>query len=381
MSCPACHEPSKFHRRHDRTFVSLMGPVVLQARAYYYCPRCHGGRCPVDEALGLTRGDLTPGADELTCLAGTIGSFAEARDKVLPRMAGLRLGESTVERATEAAGDRLGAALAAGRTLGPAGDWPWHTDARGRTTAYVSIDATGVGQQGERGSHAEGRMAWVGKVFNPTPEGRDGPPRPPQARYLAGLTGLDELGAQLRRQAGQVGMDRATQWVALSDGGSGIEEFFRVYFPRAVRVLDFYHAAEHLADLAKAVHGPGTEAAEELTGQWGHRLKHEGGGPMLQSLEALDLSGRSATVVEVHRQVTQYVRNHVERMDYPRYRAEGWQIGSGHIEAACKTVVNERMKRSGMRWGEDGADAVCHLRALFKSESGQWDAFWGHSIN
>ena len=68
-------------------------------------------------------------------------------------------------------------------------------------------------------------------------------------------------------------------------------------------------------------------------------------------------------------------------MDYPRYQASGWQIGSGHIEAACKTVVNERLKRSGMRWGEDGADAVCHLRALFKGEAEQGEAFWTPSIN
>jgi hypothetical protein len=78
---------------------------------------------------------------------------------------------------------------------------------------------------------------------------------------------------------------------------------------------------------------------------------------------------------------TQYVRNHQDRMDYPSYRAAGWQIGSGHIEAACKSVVNERLKRSGMRWGEDGADAVCHLRALFKGDDEQWEAFWASPIS
>lgn len=85
--------------------------------------------------------------------------------------------------------------------------------------------------------------------------------------------------------------------------------------------------------------------------------------------------------MEVHRQVTQYVRNQGDRMDYPGYQSAGWQIGSGHIEAACEAVVKGRLKRSGMRWGDGGAEAVCHLRALFKSEPGQWDASWGHSIN
>jgi hypothetical protein len=63
-------------------------------------------------------------------------------------------------------------------------------------------------------------------------------------------------------------------------------------------------------------------------------------------------------------------------MDYPRYRANGWLIGSGHVESACKGVVGLRLKGAGMRWSEPGADAVCHLRALFKSDPGQWDAFW-----
>src|SRR5512144_790591 len=67
-------------------------------------------------------------------------------------------------------------------------------------------------------------------------------------------------------------------------------------------------------------------------------------------------------------------------MDYPRYLKEGWQIGSGHIEAACKTVVNQRLKQSGMRWGGDGADAVCHLRALYEGENRSMGCLLG-SIN
>jgi hypothetical protein len=298
-------------------------------------------------------------------------------------MAGLRLGESTVERATEAAGERLGEAWAGGQTLGPAADWRWNRDAKGRAVAYVSVDATGVGIQGGRGSKADGRMVWVGKVFNPRCEPTEALPKPPPptARYQAGLMGLDELGARLRRQAAQVGMDRAEQWVALTDGGNGLDDFMDVHFARAVRVLDFYHAAEHLGDLAKAYLGGPSEAAEELAGRWSHRMKHEGGAAILATLEALDLEGRSAAAREEHRLVTGYVRTNLHRMDYPRYRAEGWQIGSGHIEAACKTVVNQRLKQSGMRWGCDGADAVCHLRALYEGEAGQWDAFWERSIN
>jgi hypothetical protein len=347
--------------------VSAVGPLRL-TRAYYYCPACHTGHCPWDATLRLTAGDLTPAAEQLVSLAGSLASFAEAVEKVLPPLAGLTLAEATAERTTEGSGTRLKAQRVAGAVFGAAKDWPWPTDAAGRTCAYVSVDATGVGMQGPGGAAAEGRMAYVGLLFSPGAQGQ-----PARERVLAGLYELPELGAQLRRQGAQVGMDRAEVWVALTDGGHGLEEFMGVHFPRAVCVLDFYHAAEHVNDLAKAL-DPG--AAEQTAAGWCHTLKHAGGAALVAVLEALDLRGRKAEVRETYRQVLTYLRNNVHRMDYPRYLANGWLIGSGHVEAACKAVVGQRLKGSGMRWGETGADAVCQLRALFKSEKGQWDAFW-----
>jgi hypothetical protein len=362
-----------------------MGTFVLRQRAYYHCTACRKGHCPADDAFGLTGNDLTPGAEQLAVLFGTTASFAEAAEKLLPKASGLRLAESTIERATEAAGVRLGQALAEGQTLGTAADWAWPTEAAGRSVAYVSIDATGVPIQGPGGVRSEGRMAWVGKVFAPKPQAKSETatrrPVEGRARYLAGLMSLDELADPLRRQAAQVGMDRAEQWVALSDCGSGVDDFLRVNFPRAVRIADFYHVAEHLGDLAKTWHPGNPDAAKSLSDGWCHTLKHEGGPAVLKVLEGLDRAGRSESALEVDRQVRQYLSNHMDRMDYPKYVAAGWQIGSGHIEAACRTVVNERLKKSGMRWGEDGADAVCHLRALFKGDADQWEAFWANSMN
>ena len=166
MSCPACHGPSKFQDRRDKTFVCLMGEIVLQGRAYYHCPACHAGHVPVDAALGFSA-KLTPGAEEVATLAGTTGSFAEAAEKFLPKMSGLRLSESTVERTTEAAGARLGDLWAGGHTLGAGADWRWNRDAKGRTVAYVSIDATGVGIQGGHGHRPT--AAWSGSARSSTP--------------------------------------------------------------------------------------------------------------------------------------------------------------------------------------------------------------------
>lgn len=339
-------------------------------RAYYYCRQCGHGHCPWEEILGVSNQDLTPGACELISLIGVVSPFEEVSQRALPKLAGIRICESTAQRTTEAAGQRLSEALAAGATFGANAAWDWSKDASGKTCAYVSLDLTGVGQQGPKGAKTEGKMIHVGMIFNASDDG------PSQARYLAGRYDLDELGLQLRRQGGQVGMNDVEQWVALTDGGAGLEEFMHRNFPRAECILDFFHASEYLNDLAKVWHPQNEEAARELGKTWSHRLKHEGGAATLKVLEDLDLRGRAPATREVHRQVTQYIRNNVHRMDYPRYRANGWLIGSGHIEAACKTIVGQRLKGTGMRWSESGAHAVASLRALFKSEPSQWDSFW-----
>jgi hypothetical protein len=385
MTCPRCHGDARCVGWRSKGVVSLLGGMRLQ-RHYYHCRHCGQGFCPWDQVLGLTAADLTPAADEVVCLAGVQASFAEAVTRTLPKLAGLRLAESTAERATEAAGSRLGDAWLAGHTFGAARAWAWHQDAEGKTVAYVSADATGVGQQGPRGSKVPGRMANVVAIYNPVPEERrrwaDPAGRRPawQARYLASLRPLVDLGPVARRLAAQVGMERVERWIALSDGGSGLEDFLRDNFGRVEAViLDFYHAAEHLGDLAKAWH-PGDEAAATtLAGAWCHQLKEEGGQTLLGVLRGLDLRGKSKVARTLYEETVGYFVNQVHRMDYPAYRAKGWQIGSGPVESACKTVVGQRLKGTGMRWGEDGADAVCNLRALFRSEASQWDAFWARN--
>jgi hypothetical protein len=359
--------------------VSLIGDIRCE-RAYYHCPDCGRGHFPWDQTLRVSPQCLTPAAQEVTALAGIQESFGKAADRTLRKLTGLRLSESTVERATEAAGERLGECLQRGAVFGPSAEWDWNADLAGKTCAYVSADATGVMMQGPNGAKVEGRMVYVGMVYNPRPR------RPDEealatpcdgSRYLAGLYTLDELGEQLRRQAAQVGMGRADQWIALSDGGSGLEAFFDVYFPGAVKILDFHHATGHLTNLAKLLR-PGP-AGEKLLGDWCHRLKHEGGPHLLAVLNRLDARKMTAEARVEYEKARTYFTNHVHRMDYPGYLRRGWQIGSGAVESACKTVVNQRLCLGGMRWGEAGSDAVAHLRALYRSDPDQWDAFWSQA--
>ena len=357
-----------------------MGPMEVDA-AYYHCRHCRCGCKPWEQSLQLTPIKLTPAAEQITAMAGVLGSFAQGAERVLQKMAGIRLSESTVERTTEAAGTRVAAQLEAGKPLGPSLQWSWQKDAMGQRCAYVSADATGVRQQGPGATRTDGKMAYVAMVYNARSEHDSTRPLPRQVRYLSGFYDLPSLGRQLHCEALEVGWTAAEQQITISDGGNGLEAFFHTYFPKAECILDFWHAKEYLVELAKAIY-PGDDATRQSwTDEACHQLKHEGGPAVRARLEALDVSWASAEARETHRCTLQYFRNHQHRMDYPRYVRNGWQIGSGPVESACKTVVGNRLKGGGMRWGEEGSNAVCHLRALYLSESVCWESFWNPPPN
>jgi hypothetical protein len=375
LVCPHCTEDARFVERRPKWCQSLLGTLQV-ARPYYHCRRCRRGYVPWDRAVGLGVATLTPAASEVASIAGVQTSFAQSAEVTLQKLCGLRLSESTVQRVTEAAGERLSELQSQRVKLGADRVWPWQRDARGKSCAYVGLDATGVRQQGERGAKAEGRMAYVATLYNPRSVHDQRRPESHQVRFLAGFYGLDELGLQLRRQAGQVGWDEAEQQIALSDGGSGLENFFRKNFPRAECIIDFWHAKEYLVELGQALWPEDEPGRQQRVGEWCHRLKHEGGLKIIRLLEQLDVATLPVPARAALDNCLRYFRNHQHRMDYPRYLANGWQIGSGPVESACKTVVANRLKGSGMRWGEGGSDAICHLRALYLSEPGQWESFW-----
>ncbi len=301
---------------------------------------------------------------------------------LLRKMSGLRTSASSARRVGEAAGQDIGQRVGAGEVFGPRRAWRWHKDADMKTCAYLSIDLTGVRMQGPGAAAAEGRMVAVAMVYNPVPDDHrrwaDPNGRAPQfqARYVAGLAGQAALGGPLQRQAARVGIRQAQRWIALSDGGAGLEDLVRIYFGRVDAViLDFYHAAEHLGELARALYPHDESGREDWLKDWCHRLKHEGGQAVLDRLREL-LPACAATARQTLADLIGYISNHSHRMDYPKYLSHGWSIGSGPVESACKTVIGKRMKGGGMRWGEEGADGISHLRALLCGGLEVWEDYW-----
>jgi len=169
--------------------------------SYYRCERCGTSQKPWDRLLGLSERALTPAAAQVVAQAGVLASFAEASQRTLTTMSGLKVSESTVERTTEAAGQRVRQLRAAGQTQGPSRSWSWQRDAAGQSCAYISLDHTGVRQQGPGGSRADGKMVPVAMVYNPRSDHDPRKPQPRQVRYVSGFYELDDVGRHLRLPA------------------------------------------------------------------------------------------------------------------------------------------------------------------------------------
>jgi hypothetical protein len=209
-------------------------------------------------------------------------------------------------------------------------------------------------------------MMYVGRLYDPAKK---------HAVYVSGFD-HDGVAATLRGYAVERGYARAGTVVALTDGGNGLAQALRREFSGAVVfVLDFWHACEHLFDFAAAWHGRDSPAARA----WGEEakgvLRHQGGAGLLAWLASSVSAGMTAEGAAALAELRGYVGNNRHRMDYPSYRAVGWDIGSGPVEAGCK-VLGGRVKGSGMRWDEPHAEAVVGLRALYASADGRWDQFW-----
>jgi hypothetical protein len=367
VTCPDCGYAAKFHSYQQRRVLTVHGELRVQ-RAYYYCGRCRQSSLPYDEALGLTD-EISPGLMPLVCLAGTLLPFVDAAEDLLRRFAGVRVSASTVLRCTEGAGERLRAQQKEGRMVPPASAEPKWTapPEAGQPVAYVGLDAFSVPMQGVQASKAEHRMLYTALLYTPQKE---------HTRYLVDFD-LDALAEQVRAQARAVGVGQVSDLIAVTDGGNGLEEALQRHLAENLTtILDWYHAAEHLGDFAKVWHAHDEEACAQWRQEAKGILYEQGGEALLAHLHAIELPpSASAEVQEGLRQLIGYFEKNRHRTDYPRYRGNGWDIGSGPTEAGCK-IIGARLKGSGMRWVEDGAATVAALRALYVSSGKLWDGFW-----
>lgn len=353
----------------------MFGSFVLE-RDYYYHDGKKQGHYPADAALGLENGH-TPALTRLICLEGADETSYQKAEEHLAETGGIHVCARQIQRMVQ----RIGSA---------AQQWQQreaHPGADAVPIMYVSADGTGVPMRkeelvGRRGKQADGsaktRMAYLGCVFTQHNTDEEGHPvRDYQSTtYVSGFGPIEEFGPCLRQEAIRRGVASAEQVILLIDGAEGLANMGRLCFPGTTQIVDFYHAMEHAGRVLLALWGS-KDHREYKRGftRWAKRLLQDKVYQLIVQTRTQCANKPEAKAVEKE---LGYFVNNIDRMQYGTFRAKGFFIGSGVIEAGCKTVIGARCKQSGMFWSRPGAENVLALRCLHANRT--LGCFWKHRL-
>jgi hypothetical protein len=361
-----------------RRVLTAVGEVEL-LRAWYLCPHCHDGQCPADAALDITKTDLSPGVRRMLALVGSEAPFDHGRQQI-ELLAGLEVTAKAVERTAEA----IGADIAAGeqREIQRALQLSLPTTAgQSIPILYVEMDGTGIpvvkaetqGRAGKvKGQPAHTREAKIGSVFTQTTWDKEGYAirDPDSTTYVAAIETASEFGPRLYLEAWNRGWGRAEKKVVIGDGAEWIWNIADDHFPGAIQIVDIFHARQHLWDVTRKLY-PGQDAEQKrwMTLHQDELLDEGRIEELVAALRAID--SPHPELLEKIRVEADYFDNNRERMRYPKFRAQHLFIGSGVIEAGCKSIIGSRCKQSGMFWTVRGANSIlalrcCHFNARFE---------------
>lgn len=375
----AAYQPKPGQERKGRERIrvdGIFGSFALE-RDYYYHEGKKEGHYPSDAALGLERGD-TPALARLICLEGADESSYQKAERHLREIGGIETSARQIQRVVQ----RVGAA---------AQKWQERPAQPGGCEVpvmYISGDATGLPMRKEELEGVEGkqedgsaktRMIYAGCVFTQHKTDEEGNPvrDHESTTYVSSFGTIDEFGPCLRQEALRRGMALALQVVLLVDGATCLEKMGRTCFSTAIQIVDFFHALEHAGKVLEALLGSKNHPDyESRLHHWAQELLKDQVEQLIQQARA-DCYGRcNAQAVEKE---LGYFVNNVSRMQYGTFRGRGYFIGSGVIEAGCKTVIGARCKQSGMFWGRSGAENILALRCTDASR--RLDEFWKNRLN
>ncbi len=366
-ACPTCGQTARYRATLTRQLTTCHGELTL-TRPYYHCPACRAGFAPLDACLGLDAGSTTRQVREWVAHLAAHLPFAPA-SALLSALTGVLVAASTVERITVAVGTNLRQAQQAATTpvarrrLPP----PRHKPRR----IYVSLDGlmTPLREPWKRdGSlgklqcrYGECKLATIFEAVA-GPEGDTGVQR---RAYLASMEGVETFGPLVGALARQCGYAFAAEKIVLADGAAWIWTLAAGQFPDSIEIVDFFHASEHLWTVARAWLGSDPQAAQAWVHARQAELLHDQLPQVLQAVAAWE--PRTQDECDLQASEYGYFQRNQHRMQYGTFRAKGYQIGSGVMEAGCKHVVASRLKQAGMHWRPEVANAVVTLRAALLS--------------
>ena len=384
VACGQGHE-AEFVSYRGKVIDTVLGPVTL-TRAWYHCAACGHGLAPRDAELGVAGASLSPGLAAMTDRAAAAAPFAQAA-ALLEDLAGVRLTAKRVERAAEASGaaqaaaTRERAALVTARKLIPLPPEPLPDK------LYAVIDGTGVpmtsketaGREGKgEDGRARTREVKMAVFFTQGKLGENGYPVRDRASssYIATFEPAAAFAGLVKAEGIRRGAGHVRQLTIIGDGAAWIWNLAAATFPGATCIVDLYHAREHLHSL--------TRCLEFMLGD----RKDAWLAARLEDLDYGYIDGIEAAVRqyplegikkdEAERELG-YFRSNAPRMRYHWFRSRGLFVGSGAVEAGCKSVIGQRLKQSGMHWTIAGADSITTLRCA--QASSQWEATCSHHRN
>ena len=378
LSC-SCGKRAGFAGYRDKRLVTVLSPVTVN-RAYYHCGACGQGQIPKDEALDIAGTSFSPGVRRMMGRVGGKEAFEEGR-RDLEELAGVVVKTKAVERVSEEIGRQVEAAQQQERQAALSGKLESLQAAP--ATLYIAIDGTGVpavpretqGRQGkDETGRAKTREAKLGCVFTQTGVDEEGwPERDEQSTtYVGAIERSEECGPRIYAEAVRRGLQRAGRTVVLGDGAPWIWNIANEHFSGAIQIVDLYHAREHLSELGKTLYGSTSTTAKDWAAG---RIEQLDAGNLEAVLTALKwLRPRNASVKKQVHNTVHYFQTNAERMRYQKFRGMSLFVGSGVVEAGCKTVIGHRLKQSGMRWTVRGANAIIALRC--NQLSRRWEEFW-----
>jgi hypothetical protein len=377
---------------HEATFAGYRGKVidtvvgeVRLRRAWYHCAQCKRGRkhgrglAPRDAELDVAGQSMSPGLAAMAAMAGAAVPFGRAA-RLLEGLAGIRLTVKRVERAAEAAGRAAAAAhrararLIARRKVVPLPPDPMPDK------PYAVIDGTGVpvtaletaGRDGKgEDGRARTREAKLAVFF--TQSALDSKGYPVRDRgsesYVATFEPASEFAGLVKAEGIRRGADQVRQMTVIGDGAAWIWNIASDKFPGATQVVDLFHARERLHELARLLEFMLLDRKEEWLAARLDDLDYGYVEGICRAARAYPLQGVKKDEVE---KALHYFEANAARMRYHWFRQCGLFVGSGVVEAGCKSVIGQRCKQSGMHWTVAGADAVIALRCA--EASSHWEA-------
>ena len=376
VPCAQGHE-AVFAGYRDKSFDTALGLVTV-TRAWYHCAECGHGLAPRDAELGVAGASMSPGLAAMNDTAAAAVPFAQAA-ALLEELAGIRLTAKRVERAAEDSGAAVAAAgrergrLIAARKLVPLPPSPLPDK------LYAAIDGTGVPvtskeTAGRKGKGEDGRARTrevkLAVFFTQDKLDKDGYPVRDRdsTSVIATFEPAGTFGNLVRAEGIRRGADHVRQLTIIGDGAAWIWGIATAKFPEATQVVDLFHAREHLHDLARRLEFMLLDRKEEWLAARLEDLDYGYIDGIVAATREYPLEGVKKDEIDT---ALGYFENNAPRMRYHWFRQCGLFVGSGAVEASCKSVIGQRLKQAGMHWTVNGADAIIALRC--RQASSTWE--------